>query len=345
MTELNNDNNDNDVNDNVNDNDNNNDNNNPTYILLNCKNATVLRKYIKYFDEKNFNKYIFHNDMQKLFKNKKKILQDFKSFFMDKIGNKIIGDVTNIKKLGNIGKLGNVKSLEKLFKGGNPKAFALKKIPFVGSIASSNLGKKACKYFGSIAADSSKIRKSHFAKIKEFGNIIKLFGTEKKYRFFVFLGEIFTNQKLMQKLGKTIMVNAVCDDPMLSFQALVLKDPTAIAQLGLTGAQESLKQLDGYIIKKYNKDYQNFEQKIFPQCKIKCKVFTPTQIYDNKCIHQFNKKIKSIVLYDKDPTNILEITVNNIAVVSKKNYNTIQYDNITTYLISNISQIKQKCPK
>lgn len=318
---------------------NDNDNDNTKYILLNCKNATMLRKYIKYFDEQNFNKYVFHDDMQKLLKNKKKILKDFSSFLMEKVGNKMIGDV------GKIGKIGNVQSLAKLFKGGvNPKAAAISKIPIVGSIASSNLGKKACKYFASSAADSAKINKSHFSKIKELGDIIKLFGKEKKYKFFIFLGEIFTNPKLMEKLGKTIMINAVCEDPMTSFQAIVLKDPTAIAQLGLTGAQESLKQLDGYIKQKYNKDYVNFQQKIFPQCKINCKLIISNGKYD-RCIHKFNKRINSIVLYDKNPTNRIEIEVNNIAVVSKKQYNIIQYDNITAYLISNIPEIKQKCPK
>jgi len=332
-------------------NDNSNNNDNETkYILLNCKNATMLRKYIKYFDEHNFNKYVFHDDMQKLLKNKKKILKDFSSFLMEKVGNKIISDATNISsisdisKIGKIGKIGNVKSLAKLFKGGvNPKAAAIAKIPIVGSIASSNIGKKACKYFASSAADSAKINKSHFSKIKEFGEIIKLFGKEKKYKFFIFLGEIFTNPQLMKNLGKTVMINAVCEDPMTSFQAIVLKDPTAIAQLGLTGAQESLKQLDGYIKEKYNKDYVNFQQKTFPQCKINCKLITSIGKYD-KCIHKFNKRINSIILYNKDPTKRSEIEVNNIAVASKKQYNTIQYDNITDYLISNIPEIKQKCP-
>jgi len=124
---------------------------------------------------------------------------------------------------------------------------------------------------------------------------------------------------------------------------LVLKDPTAIAQLGLSGAQESLKQLDEYIKEKYNKDYVNFQQKTFPQCKINCKLITSIGKYD-KCIHKFNKRINSIILYNKDPTKRSEIEVNNIAVASKKQYNTIQYDNITDYLISNIPEIKQKCP-
>lgn len=339
MTEPNNDNNNNENNEN---------NENTKYILLNCKNATMLRKYIKYLDEQNFNKYVFHDDMQKLLKNKKRILKDFSSFIMQKVGSKIIGDATNIRSIGDVSKfskIGNVESLAKLFKGGvNPKAAAIANMPLVGSIASSNIGKKACKYFASSAADSAKINKSHFSKIKEFGNIVKLFGKEKKYKFFIFLGEIFTNPKLMENLGKTVMINAVCEDPMTSFQAIVLKDPMAIAQLGLTGAQESLKQLDGYIKEKYNKDYVNFQQKIFPQCKINCKLITSIGKYD-KCIHKFNKRINSIILYNKDPTKRTEIEVSNIAVVSKKQYNTVQYDNITGYLISNIPEIKQKCPK
>ena len=311
------------------------------YILLNCTNAKKLYNYLK-----DFNNYIFYDDMVTIKKNKAKILTDFFKFvgkaLISKMGTKSIGKfgTKSIGKIGtkSIGKL-DINKFRSFLKGGFN--------PLLSSITESQTVKSACTYFASIAADTNKIKSSQFTQIKELGKILLDFGKKKNLEVFKYLGEIFTNEKIIKKLGKKILVNTVCDDPINTFEALVLRDPIAIAQMGISASLETLEQLQVYLEEKYAKQYENFNEGIMPKskkkCRIKCKLITSSS-QDEYCIYKFDKETGHIEIYefgDKNKEN--NIDVNNIAVAKTQEHSNIDYSNIHNYLISNISDIGYKC--
>jgi hypothetical protein len=326
------------------------------YLLLNCENA---RKLIRYTSS--INNYLFYDDYLIFKKNKDKIKKDFIKSLVDLIiketaknamgkqAGKMLGNLLN-KRGGKFPKLPKIKipKLPKSLKSAKlpkspklPKSSKSPKLPKSASIIS-----KPCEFIAKMQSDnmdSSLITK----KIKDVGIHIQNFGKKQKLESFKFIGDIMVDEKFMDTNGKEIIIKSMCNDPFLTFEACVLRKPTAIAQLSITGIEKTLEQIDKIIAEKYPKVIQMFKTKniTFKENKIKAKYILNDTIKDVSIV-KFNLTDKNISI--KLGKETIKITKDNVAFIkNNEEYKKINIENIEKYLITDIdnNNLDSKCPK
>ena len=354
---------------------------NKEYILLNCENA---KKLIRYTTSVNY--YIFYDDYINFKENKEIYKKDLivvitnfivKLMAKNAMGSqmsKIVGSqapqlIGKLFQKGGIG-LKSISGLTKKIK--VPKSLKSKSLKSVKSLKSAknsakpaklfdkvsgiadkvnskkSLITKPCEFFGSIAADSGFVDTSEVtSQISEIGKIIYNFGNEKNLKSIKFMGEILTDKDTMEENGKKIIIRSLCDDPFLSFEACVLRKPTAIAQLALTGGQETLKQIDKMLKEKYKDEHKMFDNKIitFKKGKISAKYITNKKnIVVSIVEFNLNTKQITIEIQQKDNKWIKKsINKENIAFTKNKMNYTDKKLNIN---INNIDdKMLEVCPK
>lgn len=362
------------------------------YILLNCENAKKLIRYtssinyyIFYDDYINFkkNKEIYKKDLIVAITNF--IVKLMAKNAMGSQMSKIVGSqapqlIGKLFQKGGIG-LKSISGLTKKIK--VPKSLKSKSLKSVKSLKSAknsaksakssklfdkvsgiadkvnskkSLITKPCEFFGSIAADSGFVDTSEVtSQISEIGKIIYNFGKKYKLESIKFMGEILTDKDTMEENGKKIIIRSLCDDPFLSFEACVLRKPTAIAQLALTGGQETLKQIDKMLKEKYKDQHKMFDNKIitFKKGKISAKYITNKKNIVVSIVG-FNLNTKQITIEIQQKKNKWvkkSINKENVAFTKNKmNYTdkklNININNINDYLITNIDdKMLDACPK
>ena len=316
------------------------------YILLNCENAKKLIRYTT-----SINNYLFYDDYTTFKKNKDKIKKDFIKSLIEFISKQAVKDIAgaNVDKL-----LGSL-----IKKGGLPKIKIPKiKIPNLSNLSKSAKSAKSsksslfniskpCEFIAEMQSgkfDSSLITK----KIKDVGIHIQKFGTAQKLESFKFIGDILSDEEMMETNGKAIIIKSMCNDPFLTYEACVLRKPDAIVRLSVTGIEKTMEQIDKIIAKKYPDVKKMFNDKIitFKENKIKAK-YISNGVKKDASIVKFNLIDKNISIKLQKQKDIIEIMKDNVAFTElDENYKNITIENIDKYLITNIDDtLISKCAK
>jgi hypothetical protein len=334
---------------------------NNEYILLNCTNAKKLVRYTT-----SINYYLFYSDYAKFKNEKDKIKTDLMKYIITKYAKnyakKLIGS-QGTQLLGSLLKKDGGFKIPKIPKGlssitkiakSKSKSSKLSKIKGMVDSKSSKSSKSLLSGPCEIIANtqSGKIKSSMITNtLKQIGELVKNFNTESKLNLksISFLSDILTDEEMMRDSGISIIIRSMCDDPFVTYEACVLRKPTAIAQLALTGAQETFKKIDELIKKKYPKQIEMFKNKLIEFEKDKIKVLYIT----NKksiitSISKFDLKSKqiSINLQQKENKWIEKNISSDKVAFSNSDKNIDDYkklkekitiNNISEYLIQNIN--------
>ena len=324
------------------------------YILLNCENAKKLIRYTT-----SINNYLFYDDYTTFKKNKDKIKKDFIKSLIEFISKQAVKDIAgaNVGKLvgsliqkGGIPNLSNLSNLSKLSKSANLSKLS-KSAKSAKSAKSSKSSlfniSKPCEFIAEMQSgkiDSSLITK----RIKDVGIHIQKFGTTQKLESFKFIGDILSDEEMMETNGKAIIIKSMCNDPFLTYEACVLRKPDAIVRLSVTGIEKTIEQIDKIIAKKYPDVKKMFNDKkiTFKENKIKAK-YISNGVKKDASIVKFNLIDKNISIKLQKQKDIIEIMKDNVAFTElDENYKNITIEDINEYLITNIDDtLINKCTK
>ena len=338
------------------DTDNNTIQNTQQYLLLNCSNGGRLVKYLT-----NFNNYLFYDDYVTLKKNKniknqiidafmKKMAEQALGNLAGKAGISQLGSLSKGKKglLGSIGKIGSLKkkggaglsSLKSISgkipsksKSGNKLSKLGKKTSKSGKKTSKSISTSMCETISSQFAPDKVKTKPFQTFINQFINIFKNLYKEQGLEIFNFAVILASRPDFVQKKGTEIAIRSMCADPKTSFQAIVLRNPRAIALLAITGIEETIKDIDNILQETYKSRYTEYTNGIIDlhnQSNKKClkvKIISSTPL-PSVCIKSINREIKKITL-----KNGQIFDSNKLAIVKNKDFKTITIDNIEQHLI------------